>query len=119
MSGSLCDFDFEISILSLSTLIGFLLDIITKCVNTFSKPVRTYMEKTMILCSHYLERSWMGILVILPCESECDLEYNVNHKVTPFKIHSPAKLFPDRSSLISEYNHHHHVCYVCTKVSSH
>ena len=36
--GSLIDFDFEISILSLSTLIGFSLDIISKCVNIFSKP---------------------------------------------------------------------------------
>ena len=36
--GSLCDFDFEISILSLSILIGFPLDKISKCVNILSKP---------------------------------------------------------------------------------
>ena len=36
--GSLSDFDFEISILSLSTLIGLPLDIISKCVNILSKP---------------------------------------------------------------------------------
>ena len=35
---SLSDFDFEISILSLSTLIGIPLDIISKCKNILSKP---------------------------------------------------------------------------------
>ena len=36
--GSLSDFDFQISILSLSTLIGLPLDIISKCMNILSKP---------------------------------------------------------------------------------
>ena len=36
--GSLYEFNFEISMLSLSTLIGLLSDIISKCVNILPKP---------------------------------------------------------------------------------
>ena len=46
--GSLCDFDLEISMLSLSTLIGFLLDIIFKCLNLLLKPIEPNVFPAML-----------------------------------------------------------------------
>ena len=53
--GSLCNFDFEISILSLSTLICFPLDVISKCVGILSKPTEPKVSfasvcKTLRFC---------------------------------------------------------------------
>ena len=61
--GSLSDFDFEISILALSTLIGLPLDIISKCVNILSKPTEPKVSSADI--SSYNRRfshcNFMGI----------------------------------------------------------
>ena len=45
---SLSELDFEISMLSLSTLIGLPLDIISKCANILSKPTEPKVSSAIV-----------------------------------------------------------------------
>ena len=63
--GSLSDFDFEISILSLTTLIGLPLDIISKCKNILSKPTEPKVSSDPEAKTQQIDISQSELAVIL------------------------------------------------------